>query len=42
MKVKRIVSDIHTEDPGKADQFYKDIFGLDVFNGFGPGPYLWQ
>ena len=35
MKVKRIVSDIHTEDPGKADQFYKDIFGLDVLMDLG-------
>ncbi len=30
MKVKRIVTDVYAPDPEKADQFYKDIFGLDL------------
>jgi catechol 2,3-dioxygenase-like lactoylglutathione lyase family enzyme len=30
MKVKRIVANIGTPDPGAAGRFYRDILGLDV------------
>ncbi len=35
MNVKRIVSDIYAEDLGEADQFYKEILGLDVLMDLG-------
>jgi len=30
MKVKRIVANICTEDPAKAEAFYRDVLGLDL------------
>ena len=35
MTVKRIVADIATQDPGKAQKFYGDILGLDLLMDFG-------
>lgn len=35
MKVKRIVSNIASENPEKADAFYREIFGLDLLTDIG-------
>ncbi|NOU97064.1 glyoxalase [Paenibacillus sp. LMG 31456] len=35
MKVKRIVSNIHTEDIMAAKRFYQDVLGLDVWMDHG-------
>lgn len=35
MKVKRIVANIATPEPGAAKRFYKDVLGLDVLMDMG-------
>lgn len=35
MKVKRIVANIHTPEPGKAKVFYQDILGLELLMDHG-------
>ena len=35
MKVKRIVADIKTSDPGAAKRFYQDVLGLDLLMDLG-------
>lgn len=35
MKVKRIVANIATDDPGRAARFYRDVLGLDVLMDHG-------
>jgi catechol 2,3-dioxygenase-like lactoylglutathione lyase family enzyme len=35
MKIKRIVADIATADPGRAKQFYHDILGLELLMDHG-------
>ena len=35
MQIKRIVANIHSPDPSKADAFYRDMLGLDVVMDHG-------
>ncbi|MEW5421282.1 VOC family protein [Amorphus sp. 3PC139-8] len=35
MKVKRIVANIETPEPGRAEAFYRDVLGLDCLMDLG-------